>query len=116
MIPGSALRRLSAITGLEAKKCADACYELYVTPDVALFSFLADEKDACNDLRTINLRRVSNIVFEKQEWKCAECQQVKPLSAHHVIFRSRWRPSMGPLDVESNLRGLCAEHHGDEHR
>jgi hypothetical protein len=32
-----------------------------------------------------------------------------------VIFRSRWRPSMGPLDHESNLTGLCQECHGKIH-
>lgn len=116
MIPGSALRKLEAITGLEAKKVAAGCYGLYILPSCALFSFIDDEKAACEDLRTINLRRVNNLVMEKQEWKCAECGLLKPLQGHHVIFRSRWRRSMGPLDCVDNIRGLCAGCHTDEHQ
>ncbi len=116
MIPGSAMRRLAAITGLEVRKEAEACFALIVSSGVSLFSMKSDEKEACKELREFNFRRVSHLVFEKQGWKCAECGRVLPLSAHHIRFRSRWRRSDGPLDVESNLSGLCAQDHESEHR
>lgn len=115
MIPGSAIRKLSAMTGLVASKSAEACYRLDIAPGVAFFSFLKDEKEACNELRSYNLHRVSRIVFEKQEWKCNKCNQLLSLQAHHVIFRSRWRRSDGPLDCESNLIGICARCHSEIH-
>ena len=117
MIPGSAMRHLEAITGCEVKKLGPACYGLYVTPDVALFSFKKDEKDACNELEQFNWRRVSNIVFEKQDWKCAECgSRSNGLQCHHRIFRSKWRREDGPRDVESNLTGVCQGCHESLHK
>jgi|ERR1700722_7085122 len=116
MIPGSALRKLSAITGLVARKRAEACYSLDINPDCALFSFVKDEKEACKSLRDINWKRICFLKFESQEWKCAECSGVKPLQGHHVIYKSRWRRQDGPLDVDYNIRGLCSDCHGNIHR
>ncbi len=116
MIPGSALRRLSAITGLEAKKLGDGVFALYMEPEVALVSFLKDEKEACAALRQNNLRRVNEIIFRKQAYKCADCGERVPLQGHHVNTRARWRPSDGPLDVESNIRGLCQVCHANAHK
>ncbi len=116
MIPGAALRKLSAMTGLEASKIADSCYKLEITPEVAYVSFLRDEKEACVQLRQMNLGRVNQIVFERQEWKCHGCQERRPLQGHHVIYRSRWRPAMGPLDWEGNIVGVCSDCHESEHR
>lgn len=115
MITGSALRKLEAITGLKAAKSSETCYGLEVAPGVAFFSFKRDEKEACQELRDQNWHRVSRIVFDRQEWKCAECKQVKPLQGHHVVFKSRWRRAMGPLDHESNIIALCQDCHGDIH-
>lgn len=115
MISGSALRRLSAITGLEALKESDGCYGLEISPSVKLFSFIKDEKTACEELRQVNWRRVCRIVFERQEWKCAECGQFGALQGHHVRFKSRWRRSDGPLDHESNVKGVDQSCHEKEH-
>jgi len=115
MIPGSALRRLTSITGLQATKDAPKCYRLQIAPGVALFSFKDDEKEACSELRQLNWRRVSNIIFEKQCWKCGECGRRLGLSVHHKIFRSRWRPTDGPLDVEDQLVALCSSCHSAIH-
>lgn len=115
MITGSALRRLEAITGLVATKSTKYCYKLEVSEHVAFFSFKRDEKDACHELREMNLRRVNNLVFEKQDWKCVTCGFMKPLQGHHKTYRSRWRRSMGALDCVENIDGLCADCHGSEH-
>jgi len=115
MIPGSALRKLSAITGLEASRESPSCYRLKITEDVSFFSFLEDERAACDMLRKMNWARVERNVFETQGWKCKRCGQVKPLQGHHVLFKSRWRRSDGPLDIESNIEGLDQACHGQEH-
>lgn len=117
MIPGSAIRKLVAITGCGVGTDGDGgFYFLFVDSATIFKSFLKDEKAACQDLRNQNWARVSKIVFEKQDWKCARCGQCRPLQAHHRIYRSRWRRSDGPLDVESNIEGLCEKDHGAEHR
>lgn len=115
MIPGSAMRKLEAQTGLVVEKASDACYRINIAPSVALFAFVKDEKESCRILRDMNWKRVCGLVFAKQEWKCAECQKMTGLQGHHVKFKSRWRRSDGPLDVESNVRGLCQNCHSSEH-
>lgn len=116
MIPGSALRKLEAITGLKATKEADKCYALWIEEGVAYFAMVADEQDACKQLRDDNWRRVCNTVFREQEFKCARCGQIQPLQGHHKLYRSRWSRKDGPLDVASNTEGLCARCHESEHR
>lgn len=121
MIPGSALRRLVAITGLGAGHDVDGgfWYLAVIDPpkeNIFLKSFLKNEKAACQQLRDQNWARVTRIVFERQEWKCAKCHGVKALQGHHVRFRSRWRRCDGPLDHEDNILGECGECHGEEHR
>lgn len=115
MIPGSAMRRLEDITGLTVAT-TEGGYILLVSPEISLLSTKRKEKEACQQLREFNLRRVSLLVFQKQNWLCAECGRHLPLQAHHVIFRSRWRREMGPLDCEANIRGMCSEHHEQQHR
>ena len=115
MIPGSALRKLSAITGLEAKKDADKCYRLDIAPSVALFAFVKDEQEACLILRQLNWQRVSRLVMDSQNWKCGVCGSIEGLSVHHKRFRSRWRRSDRPLDVPDNLVALCVTCHQKEH-
>lgn len=115
MIDGSALRKLSAITGLNVTRDKAGSYVLWITDTEAMVSMLDDEKSACEVLRRDNLRRVSQAVFESQGWRCAGCGSVKPLQGHHKIFRSRWRRQDGPLDVASNLVGLCAACHEKPH-
>ncbi len=116
MITGSAIRKLQAITGLEVKKLSDTCYGLYITPSVALFSFVADEKKACDQLRQQNWQRVSRLAFEKAGWSCQKCHRIRPCEAHHLVYRSRWSRHDGPLDVESNVSVLCSECHSEIHR
>lgn len=116
MITGSAMRKLSAITGLEAKKLSPTCYGLYITPHVALFSFVADEKQACDQLRQQNWKRVTMLAFEKAGWTCMECHRIRPCEGHHINYRSRWSRDDGPLDVVENIRVLCSECHGNIHR
>ena len=115
MIPGSAIRKLEAQTGLVVEKTSDACYRINIAPSVALFAFVKDEKEACRILRDLNWKRVCGLVFAKQEWKCGKCCERSPLTCHHQLFRSRWRRSDGPLDVESNLIALCNSCHSSEH-
>lgn len=116
MIPGSRLRKLEAITGLvAAQDTATGAYTLALTDGQVLISYMRDERMACRDLREKNWRIVCNGVFERQQWKCAKCGERRPLSGHHKLFRSRWKRSDGPLDVESNTDGLCQQCHGKEH-
>ena len=116
MIPGSALRKLEQITGLKATKEADGLFKLEISPSVAYFSFLKDEKKACLALEQDNWRRVSREVMETQGWKCVQCGSREGLSCHHLIFRSRWRFSIhGPRDVSSNLHALCCNCHNAAH-
>ncbi len=116
MITGSAMRKLMSQTGLEVKKLSDTCYGIYITPSVALFSFVADEKKACQQLRDQNWTRVSKIAFEKAGWKCSKCNRIRECQAHHVIWRSRWSRDDGPLDVVENISVLCSECHEQVHR
>lgn len=116
MITGSALRKLEAITGLKATQTSPACYKLEVSESVAFFSFKRDEKEAANELRQHNWKRVCRIVFEAQGWKCNECTKILPLQGHHWLFRSRWSKKDGPLDHEKNVVGLCQSCHETIHR
>lgn len=116
MIPGSALRKLSAITGLEASKEDEGCYRLSIAPGVAFFAFIKDEKEACEQLRKDNWRRVCLLKFESVGWKCERCTKMTGLTGHHKIYRSRWRRQDGPLDVVSNIEALCSSCHDGEHR
>ena len=116
MIPGSALRKLEAMTGLTASQDpVDGKYTLLLPDGQFFVSYLRDEKMACRDLREKNWKRVSNLVFESQGWVCKNCNQRRGLQCHHVRFRSRWRREDGPLDVQSNLAGLCQGCHQEEH-
>ena len=114
MIPGSALRKLEAMTGLEATNLSVG-YQLKYGPGVGFFSAKKDEKDACEELRRANWKRIQGIVGERQGWKCFQCSKITELQLHHVIFRSRWKRSDGPLDHEDNCRFFCQRCHGKEH-
>lgn len=115
MLEGSALRKLSAITGLEASRMECGMYRLDIAPDVSLFSSRKDEKAACEELRRANWTRVCTRRFEMQQWKCHGCSRILPLQGHHVIFRSRWVRQDGPLDVVENIEGCCAVCHEKKH-
>lgn len=116
MITGSAMRKLEAQTGLEVKRLSPTCYGLYITSSVALYSFVADEKKACQQLRDQNWARVSRLAFEKAGWKCERCHRIRECQGHHKIHRSLWSRDDGPLDVVENLECLCAQCHESEHR
>ena len=116
MITGSAMRKLEAITGLEVKQLSPTCYALYITASVALYSFVADEKKACQQLRDQNWARVSRLAFEKAGWKCERCHRIRECQGHHKIHRSLWSRDDGPLDVVENIECLCPSCHSDEHR
>jgi 5-methylcytosine-specific restriction endonuclease McrA len=51
-----------------------------------------------------------DIVFALQGWLCACCCEKKPLTAHHILPRSR-----GGSDEIKNLLGLCRVCHDDLH-
>lgn len=114
MISGSALRKLEAITGLEATKLSVG-YQLKYGSGVGFYSAKKDEKAACEELRRANWKRIQGIVGERQGWRCFQCGRITELQAHHVIFRSRWRREDGPLDHESNVRMECQRCHQAEH-
>lgn len=116
MIPGSSMRKLQAQTGLEVKQLSPTCYGIYITPSVALFSFVADEKKACQQLRQQNWARVSKLAFERAGWKCERCHRIRECQGHHKVYKSRWSREDGPLDVVDNIECLCAECHENEHR
>lgn len=65
---------------------------------------------ALKDLVEKNYQRVSRLVFQRARWRCEECRLLKPLQAHHKVFRSQ-----GRLDTEENLRALCAACHDKIH-
>lgn len=114
MIPGSALRKLEAITGLEATKLSVG-YQLKYGPGVGFYSAKKDEKAACEELRRANWKRIQGIVGERQGWKCFQCGRLVPLQFHHQRFKSRWMRSDGPLDHEDNVIALDSACHGKEH-
>lgn len=49
-------------------------------------------------------------VFTRQQWRCAACEELRPLQIHHLRHRSQ----RGTHRAE-NLVGLCAECHEAEH-
>ena len=51
----------------------------------------------------------SLIVMKRQRWLCHECGRRSPLSAHHVVPRSK-----GRSDAVSNLKGYCSDCHERE--
>lgn len=114
MITGSALRLLSAQTGLEATKLSVG-YQLKYGPGQGFFSAKKDEKAACKELRQANWKRIQGIVGARQGWKCFGCGRITELQFHHVNFRSRWSRADGSLDHESNVRALCQKCHQAEH-
>lgn len=114
MIPGSALRKLKAMTGLETSHPSDKVYKLHY--DGGEFSVeYRDEKRAADRLRQLNWTRVCCIAFELANYKCIGCGQIKPLQGHHKLYRSRWKRSDGPLDVVSNIASLCNACHQSIH-
>ena len=56
-------------------------------------------------------RRTAQKVFERAKWRCEECGRIRPIQAHHVIFRSH-----GRVDSMENLRALCKSCHENAHR
>ncbi len=109
------MRKLEKITGLRATK-GKGYYQLEIMPAVALFSFKAEEKAACDELREKNWTRIVRLVCESQGWRCGRCGVVgRPLQGHHIKHRSLWRPLDGPLDCEANVIALDSDCHGKEH-
>ena len=45
-------------------------------------------------------------VYESQNWTCAVCHKVRPLTPHHML-----RKSSGGEDIFSNIIGLCVYCH-----
>lgn len=115
MITGSAMRRLAAQTGLEVKKLSPSCYGIYISESSALYSFVEDEKKACEQLRKQNWTRVVGLACRRAAWKCERCGLRKPLQGHHKVYRSRWSREDGPLDVVGNILVCCQECHQREH-
>jgi hypothetical protein len=118
VIPGSKLRKLEAITGLQVAGTSTGRAHALFSGDCMVpvaISHKVSEADIADDLRAQNWKIVCDTVFRKQGWRCAECGKTAPLQGHHVLFRSRWRREDGPLDVVTNVRGLCARCHETEH-
>lgn len=57
-----------------------------------------------------NYKRNSQMVFEAQSYRCANCGEMKPLQAHHRKHRSQ-----GRNDRTENLVGLCSSCHEGKH-
>lgn len=53
----------------------------------------------------------SRELFKRADYRCNHCGELKPLQAHHKIFRSH-----GRSDALSNLVALCADCHERTHK
>lgn len=69
---------------------------------VADFSF----KDAARQLVTEVLRKLRYEIGRKQNWRCANCGEAKPLELHHVVPLSK-----GGTHRPENLICVCRECH-----
>jgi 5-methylcytosine-specific restriction endonuclease McrA len=56
-----------------------------------------------------DLREIFFEICRRQEWRCALCHELKPLTCDHKIKRSQ-----GGGDEATNLRGLCWKCHDAE--
>ena len=68
------------------------------------------ESKVLEDLRDKVLAEHGRVAMERAGWKCQECGGVKPLSAHHKVFRSNGRD-----DTVQNLESVCRACHEREH-
>ena len=69
------------------------------------------EKEALRRLVEKVYKIHCEIVMRRQQFRCAVCGLIKPLSVHHRVFRSHGRD-----DRTSNLLALCNEDHEAQHR
>ncbi len=121
VIPGGYARKLEQWTGgvvgrVPLTACTWRLGNVIPGDSLAFFFKHSDEQVACINLRQQNWKRVTSNVFAAQEWKCYDCGQRKPLQGDHFpISKGQWRPHHGPLDIESNVRGRCAECHKVRH-
>jgi hypothetical protein len=68
------------------------------------------ESKALEDLRDKVLSEHGRVAMARAGWKCEECGEVRPLSAHHRVFRSHDRN-----DRVENLKPTCRPDHEREH-
>lgn len=55
-------------------------------------------------------KALCNSVFDRDNWRCTECNSRNNLTAHHVIYRSQ-----GGEDSMENLKTLCSDCHSYAH-
>jgi hypothetical protein len=65
---------------------------------------------ALRNLVDNNYRRVSRLVLQKFNYRCANCGRWIGLQIHHVVHRSK-----GRRDLPENLLCFCALCHGQIH-
>ncbi|SRR6266702_6601287 len=75
-----------------------------------VFDVRASSRDAAERLVDLHWREVCKIVFRMQNWHCAYCLRIRPLTGHHKIFRSQ-----GRIDSVTNAEGLCSDCHGNKY-
>jgi len=77
------------------------------TPEGVFDVRAANPKEAAERLVDSHWREVCKIVFRAQNFHCAYCLRIRPLTGHHKIFRSQ-----GRRDSVTNTEGLCSDCHG----
>lgn len=75
-------------------------------PDAIIAEVTGTAPKAASVLVEKLYRMTKLVVFQEQHWRCAMCLRVAPLTAHHMVPRSK-----GRSDRRENLIGLDMECH-----
>ncbi len=106
------LARAAKITDLNIIQLTPGAFHFRATGLLGQVDVQAkSEKLAAQTIVDWNWGLASSKVRRRQGHRCLKCKGLKPLSVHHVIFRSQ-----GRRDVVDNLIALCAHCHEAEHR
>ncbi len=70
----------------------------------------SNSKQAAERIVDWNWREICKSVFRAQQYHCAYCLRIRPLTGHHKIFRSA-----GRRDSVMNTEGLCSDCHGGKY-
>ncbi len=95
---------------LQGSIIRNGCFWTATCPEGVFDVRAVDEKDAAQKLVDLHWREVCKIVFRRAGYRCEDCAAIKPLSVHHIVFRSH-----GRRDTPSNLTALCCGCHERRH-
>ncbi len=104
------IRQAEKITGLIIAKHENGDY--CGRGDVAgeFWVHASDDKTAAANIVALHYRYISATVMKSQNFRCADCKGIRPLSCHHKILRSH-----GRIDSAANLIALCTPCHEKRH-